>query len=52
MMRIAYCYLFRQNIEHQVGEDLFVTEKFKNWKKKKKLQNQVGAHNIALAIFF
>jgi hypothetical protein len=48
-----YCYLFKPNTEHQAGGNSFVTEGFKNWKKKKKkLHNHVGAHNIALAIFF
>jgi hypothetical protein len=47
-----YCYIFRPDIEHQIGGDSFVTERFKNWKKNEKLLNHMGAHNIALAIFF
>jgi hypothetical protein len=47
-----YCYLFRQDTEYQARGDSFVTEWFKNWKNKEKLKNHVGAHNIALAIFF
>jgi hypothetical protein len=42
-----YCYLFRPDTENQAGGDSFVTEGFKNWKKKYKLQNHVGAHNSA-----
>jgi len=52
---VAYClysYLFKLDTEHQVRGDSFVTEGFKNWKKKEKFQNHVGAYNIALAIFF
>jgi hypothetical protein len=32
-----YCYLFKPNTRNQAGGDLFVTEGFKNWKKKDKL---------------
>jgi len=42
-----FCYLFRLDTENQVGGDSFVTEGFKNWKKKDKLQSHVGAHNSA-----
>jgi hypothetical protein len=42
-----FCYLFRPNTRNQAGRDSFVTEGFKNWKKKDKLQNYIGAHNSA-----
>jgi hypothetical protein len=42
-----FCYLYRLDIDNQAGGDSFVTEGFKNWKKKDKLQNHVGAHNSA-----
>ncbi|KAK9994738.1 hypothetical protein SO802_024441 [Lithocarpus litseifolius] len=46
-----YCFLFRPDTSDQGGGDSFVTERFRNWKKKEKLQNHVGdhssAHNIA-----
>jgi hypothetical protein len=42
-----FCYLFRPDSRNQAGGDSFVTEGFKNWKKKDKLQSHVGAHNSA-----
>jgi hypothetical protein len=42
-----FCYLFRPDIGKQVGRDSFVTEGFKNWKKKDTLQSHVRAHNSA-----
>ncbi|KAL4620382.1 hypothetical protein ACB092_06G150000 [Castanea dentata] len=40
-----FCYLFRPDTSDQGGGDSFVTEGFRNWKKKEKLQNHVGDHN-------
>jgi hypothetical protein len=42
-----YCYLFKSDIGKQAGGDSFVTEGFSNWKKKKKIEGHVGAHNTA-----
>ena len=42
-----YCYLFRPDTGDQGGGDSFVTEGFRNWKKKEKLQNHIGDHNSA-----
>ncbi|KAL4605598.1 hypothetical protein ACB092_09G041100 [Castanea dentata] len=42
-----FCYLLRPDIGDQGGGDSFVTEGFRNWKKKEKLQNHVGDHNSA-----
>ncbi|KAL4613890.1 hypothetical protein ACB092_07G014500 [Castanea dentata] len=42
-----FCYLFRPDTGDQGGGDSFVTEGFRNWKKKEKLQNHVGDHNSA-----
>jgi hypothetical protein len=42
-----FCYLFKTNTGNQAGGDLFVTEGFKIYKKKDKLQNHVGTHNSA-----
>jgi hypothetical protein len=42
-----FCYLFGPDTGNQAGGDSFVTEGFKNWKKKDKLQSHVRAHNSA-----
>ena len=47
-----YCYLFRQDVGMQSGDDSFVTKGFNSWNKKEKLDLYVGgvnsAHNQAL----
>ena len=51
MKDAAYClyyYLFQPDTGDQGGGDSFVTEGFRNWKKKReKLRNLVGDHNSA-----
>ncbi|KAI3690317.1 hypothetical protein L2E82_48297 [Cichorium intybus] len=46
------CYLFRDHIEQQAGNDAFVTEGFNSWNKTERLLSHVGAvnsfHNRAL----
>lgn len=46
------CYLFRDNIQKQGGNDAFVTEGFSSWNKSERLASHVGAmnsfHNIAV----
>jgi hypothetical protein len=47
-----YCYLFRDSIEGQPGNDAFVTKGFFYWNKKKRLDTHVGEltsfHNAAV----
>ena len=46
------CYLFRDHIGHQAGNDAFVTEGFNSWNKTERLSSHVGGvksyHNRAL----
>ncbi|GJR61901.1 zinc finger MYM-type protein 1-like protein [Tanacetum coccineum] len=39
------CYLFRDDIEHQGGDEAFVTEGFNGWKKTKRFIRHVGDFN-------